>query len=199
MKTTLSLVPLNTVAVLACCWLATVSQLVAAEPLTVCAPGGTHLATGAEPGLIHYRQASDYAIQRTFYICHPQAICFSEDGKLLAAAGGRNGSQAKIKVWRIADHLELCQIITAGEGFNALALSSDGNLVVGASSDGRIQVCRVSDGQSQWSRILSSAVRSIRFSSNSKRVLIQAENESDRQFDAGNGRLMTDLGVAPKR
>src|SRR6185369_9011602 len=32
----------------------------------------------AEQGRIHYRQATDSTIQGTFYICHPQAICFSE-------------------------------------------------------------------------------------------------------------------------
>ena len=199
MKTTLSLFRLNRVTVLACCGLAASYPLVATEPLVVCAPDGTHLVTLTKQGRIQYRQATDYTIQGTFYICYPQAICFSADGKLLAAAGGRNGGPAKIKVWRIADHHQLCQIIAAGEGFNALAFSSDGNLVVGASSDGRLQVWRVSDGQSQWTRFMSSAPKSIRFSLDSKRVLIQAENASDRQFDAGNGRPVSDRGIAPKR
>ena len=191
MKATRSRAQLNTAAALACCWLAATYPLVAAQPLVVCAPGGTHIATVAEQGRIHYRQATDYTIQGTFYICHPQAICFSEDGKLLAAAGGRNGSRAKIKVWRIADHKELCEIITDRERFNALALSADGSLVVAASSDGCLAVWRVSDGQSQWSRTLASAAQWIQFSPDSKRLFVRAENRSERQFDEGPGRLVT--------
>ena len=199
MKPTSSLLRRNPAALIACCWFATIYSMNAVESLVVCSPNGSHLATAADNGRIQYRTAVDNTTEHTFYICHPQAIAFSVDGSLLAAAGGLNGSRAKIKVWRIGDHKELCGIVTAGQGVNALALSSDGSLVAGVSSDGRLEVWRVSDGQSQWSRTLSSAVRSIRFSSDSKRVLIQAENESARQFGAGNGRLMTDLGVAPKR
>jgi len=173
---------------LACCWLATACPLDAAEPLEIRAPDGTHIASVTEHGRIHYRKTTDDTIRHTFYVCHPQAICFSEDGKVLAAAGGRNGSRAKIKAWRIGDHKELCEIITERERFNALALSADGSLVAAASSDGCLAVWRVSDGQSQWSRTLASAATSIQFSPDSKRLFVRAENRSERQFDAGNGR-----------
>src|SRR5207249_6401668 len=86
-------------------------------------------------------------------------------------------------------------IVTTGEGVNALALSADGSLVAGAGSDGRVEVWRVSDGQTQWSRTLSSAAKSIQFSPDSKRLVVRAENGSERQFEAGNGRPVTDRGL----
>jgi hypothetical protein len=64
-----------------------------------------------------------FDVTHDVYHSLPETATLKEESiqKLLAAAGGRNGSRAKIKMWRIADHHELCQIITAGEGFNALA------------------------------------------------------------------------------
>ncbi|MEO8426080.1 MAG: hypothetical protein ABI651_03110 [Verrucomicrobiota bacterium] len=79
--------------VLACSWLASTTILRAAESLVVCSPDGTHTASVCEQGRISYSSANDNARDYTFYICNPQAIAFSEDGKLLAAAGGRDGSQ----------------------------------------------------------------------------------------------------------
>jgi WD40 repeat protein len=184
--------PRNPAALAACCWFATLYSINAAESLVVCAPNGSHFAAVTDQGRIQYRTTVDNTTQYTFYICHPQAISFSANGKLLAAAGGRNGSQSKIKVWRIGDHKELCGIVTTGEGVNALALSADGSLVVGASADGRVEVWRVSDGQSQWSRTLASAAKSIRFSPDSRRLLVRAEDGNERHFDAANGRPVSE-------
>ena len=191
MKPTIFLFRWTTAALVACWWLTTANRLDAIEPLAVCSPDETHVASVAEQGRIHYRRASDNTVEHTFYICHPQAICFSANGKLLAAAGGANGSRAKIKVWRLSDHQPIGEIIMAGEGVNALALSADGSLVAGATADGRVEVWRVSDGQSQWSRTVVGAAKSIRFSPDSRRLLIRAENGTERQFEAGNGRPVT--------
>jgi WD40 repeat protein len=188
MKTTSSVARVSTVTLLACIWVGTTNRLETAELLLVRSPDQGHLATVAEQGRIHYRNASDNTIQHTFYICHPRAISFSTDGKLLAAAGGRSGGRAKIKVWRVGDHQQLCEIFTAGEGINLLALSSDSRFVGATGVDGHLEMWRVSDGQTQWSRALSSAAKSIRFSSDSRRLLVSTENGGERQFDASNGR-----------
>ena len=80
------------------------------ECMVVCSPDGTHWATAAGQGRIQNCLAGDYTVQGTFHICHPQPRSFSDNGKLLAAAGSRNGNQAKIKVWRLADHRQLCDL-----------------------------------------------------------------------------------------
>src|SRR5262249_5184941 len=118
----------------------------------------------------------------------------SPDGKRLAAAGGRNGSRAKIKVWRVGDHEQLCEIITGGDGAIALALSSDGHLGGGAGADGRGGGWGGSEGQTQRSPTLSGALVSVRFSRDSRRLLVRSEDGTESQFDAGNGRPVTDRG-----
>lgn len=78
-----------------------------AKALAVVSPDEMNVAVVADEGRIHYRSTCDDVLEHTFYICHGQALAFSEDGKLLAAAGARNGSQGKIKVWRLSDHKQL--------------------------------------------------------------------------------------------
>src|SRR5262245_55267969 len=119
----------NTVALVASGWLTTAHPLNAAQSLRVCSPDGTCLATAAEHGRIQYYTCAGDSVQSTFYICHPRAIAFSEDGTLLAAVGGTNGNPAKIKIWRLADRQQLCEIVTNGQEIRALAVSEDGHLV----------------------------------------------------------------------
>src|SRR5262245_51122424 len=97
MKATSFLLRRSLAALIVCCWCATLYSINAAEPLVVCAPDGSYFATVADHGRIQYRTDVDNATQHTFYICHPQAICFSANGKLLAAAGGRNGCPSRSK------------------------------------------------------------------------------------------------------
>ena len=188
MKPTFSTYRSNLALLWACCCVGTTCLLAAAESLVVCSPNGMHFATAAEHGRIDCCNASDGAAQGTFYICHPTAISFSEDCKRLAAAGGRNGSPAKIKVWRVSDHQQLSEIITGGDGYKVIALSLNGRLVGGACADGRVEVWRMSDGQLQWSRQMPGAVEAIRFTSDSRRLVVSAKNRDERQLDACNGR-----------
>src|SRR5205814_1488301 len=104
MKTKLATLQQAAGILLACSCLASPNVLGAAQSLVVCSPDGTHTASVVEHGRISYSDANDPTLKHTFYLCNAQAIVFSEDGKLLAAVGGRNGSQGKIKVWRLGDH-----------------------------------------------------------------------------------------------
>jgi WD40 repeat protein len=183
---------LNTTALCAILSTAASCALCAGEPLVAYSPNGIHIARAAGQGRIECRNARNGAAEGTFYICHPTAISFSEDGQLLAVAGGRNGSPARIKVWRVHDHQQLCEIFADGEGFKLLVMSSEKRLIVGVSADGRIEAWRVSDGQKQWSRTLPSRVQSVRFSADSQRLLIEIENGGAHQFDVGNGRPVAD-------
>jgi WD40 repeat protein len=187
---TVSSIQWDTSTLLVCLCLVSSDALRASE--VACSPNGTHFAATIEPGRIIYRNAGDNTVRATFYICHPMAVSFSEDGRLLAAAGGRNGSPAKVKVWRVQDHQLLCEITTRGEGFKVLALSSDGQLIAGASAEGRVEVWRVSDGQALWSRIVSNPMQSMLFSPDSRRLAVQTEKGNQRSFDAGNGRPIPD-------
>ena len=178
---------------LACLSLAFAQSLHASAFLGTCSPNGSHFVAVADQGRIDYRNTSDNSLQATFYICHPIAISFSPDGKLLAAAGIRNGSPAKVKVWRVHDHQLLCEIMTGGEAFKVISLSSDGVAIAGVTAEGRIEVWRVSDGRSLWFRNISSPVESIQFSTDSRRLLVQTEKKGTCSFDSGNGRPSPDL------
>ena len=188
MKTNLS--PLQQAAgiLVACSCLAVPNVLRAAQSLVVCSPDGTHTASVGEYGRILYSDANDPTLKHTFYLCNAQAIIFSDDGKLLAAVGGRNGSQAKIKVWRLSNHQQLCEIVTSGEQARTLALSPDGIHVVTAEAEGRVEAWHVPDGKRRWTRTVSSALNSIRFSTDGLRILVKCVDGIERMWDVASGR-----------
>src|SRR5688500_17839200 len=59
-------------------------------------------------GRIKYGRSEDGVTLRTFYICKPEAVALSPDGRLLAAAGNSGGSSSKLKVWNVKDGSLLC-------------------------------------------------------------------------------------------
>lgn len=65
-------------------------------------------------GRITCRRTSDGVTLHTFYQCHPQALEFSPDGRLLASVGTSDGRPARIKVWNVADGTLLCRLETTG-------------------------------------------------------------------------------------
>ena len=83
-------------------------------PLAACSPDGEFFVVVTAEGRITYGRTSDGATLRTFYQCHPQAVEFSRDGRLLASIGASNGSPARIKVWNVADGKLLWQLKTEG-------------------------------------------------------------------------------------
>ena len=169
-------------------WLTAAQPSVGAEDLVACSPNQTHVAGVAADGRICYQRSSDGVVEHTFYICHAQALAFSEDGKLLAAAGGRNGSQGKIKVWRVSDRKQLCEIVMACEGARTTALVTDGNLVIVASLNGTIEAWSVTDGKRQWSRSISPTVQAIRFAPDGNGLLIQCADGTECLWDPAKGR-----------
>ncbi len=85
-----------------------------APHLATCSPNGEFFVVVTAEGRITYGRTSDGATLRTFYQCHPQAVEFSPDGRLLASVGASNGSPARIKVWNVDDGKLLCQLKTEG-------------------------------------------------------------------------------------
>src|SRR5262245_54394321 len=164
MKTKLLLSRTILAAIVQCGWLLAVQSATVPEALIAYAPDKAHLAqVGGDQGRIQYRRTSNNNLEGTFYICHAQALAFSPDGKLLAAAGGKNGCPAKVKVWRLGDHQQLCEIVTSGDGTRALALSRDGNLIAAICADGRVELWHVSGSESRWVRTTSAGAKSVRF------------------------------------
>lgn len=188
MKPIITMLRRETSALLGCICLVAANVGFASESLVVRSADGIHIASVGETGRISYRSTGSNSVEQVFYICHPQALAFSEDGKLLAAGGGRNGSSAKIKVWRISDHTQLCEIIISGEGPNLIAVSPDGRLVVVAKPEGGVAAWSVTDGKQQWSSTLPATAKSVRFSADGKTLRVQCVDGTDRLLDPAHGR-----------
>lgn len=173
---------------LAAVGLAATLPLNAAAPTAICSPDGTHAASVDEASRILYSQADTGVVKCTYYACHVQALAFSEDSQLLAAGGGSTGHPGKIKVWRLQNSRQLCEITTATESITALALASDGSSVVSASAGGRLDAWRIADGTHQWTRTVSSETKSIEFTEDGRRLLVRLAQGPDRQLDPATGR-----------
>jgi hypothetical protein len=148
-------------------------------------------------GRILCRRTSSNTVEQTFYICHAKALAFSEDGGLLAAAGGPNGSPAKLKVWRTSDRRQLCEIMLSDNGASLIAISSDERFVVHA-NQGHVVARRISDGQPQWSRSFPSAARSLRFSADGKTLFVRDVDGINHSLDPASGRESAPRITSPK-
>jgi WD40 repeat protein len=79
------------------------SQSANAATLVTCSPDGEFFVMASAEGRITYARPSNGATLRIFYQCHPRAVEFSPDGRLLASVGAIKGSPAQIKVWKVDD------------------------------------------------------------------------------------------------
>lgn len=181
----------KTTAWMGCLYLATSCGAFASEPLVARSVDGKYTVTAGEGGRLSYCRAGSNTVEKSFYICHPQALAFSEDGKLLAAVGGKNGKPAKIKVWQIKEQKLLCEIVINGEGPKLIAVSPDGRLVVIAKPEGGVAAWGVSDGKQQWSWTVPLVTKTMGFSADGKTLRVQGADGSNRLLDPTNGREST--------
>jgi WD40 repeat protein len=178
------------VIILQCGLLGVAQSATLPKTLVAFSPDSTRVAVIEGQGRLQVRQASDGALEATFYICHAQALAFCQNGNLLAAAGGQNGSRAKIKVWRLSDHQQLCEIIASGAGALLLALSRDGSLIAAVGSYGQVEIWRTATGERQCVRAMPAEVKSLRFSPDNKLLLVQGTDGTGHSFSAVDGRTV---------
>ncbi|MES2466489.1 MAG: hypothetical protein V4675_04245 [Verrucomicrobiota bacterium] len=105
------------------------------RPLTACSPDGEFYALATPDGRIRCGKTQEGAAICTRYLCHPRAMVFSPDSRLLAVAGGSDGSPARLKVWQVADGRLLCQVETGVGRDPVLGFSSD-SILLASSGDG---------------------------------------------------------------
>lgn len=187
--------PSRTVLLLACLAAALPLQ---ADPPTLVAPDGRHTASVNSQGHIVYREEGNDFAKNIFYACHVQALAFSGDSQLLAAGGGRDGSPRTIKVWRLKDAKQLCEITTHQETIEAVALSNDGLRVVAVSLNGCLKSWRVTDGSIQWTRTFSSPIESIQFNPDRQPLRVRIAKGREVLLDPATGRLVHPPETAAK-
>ena len=115
-------------------------------------------------GRIQYRRTHHGATLRTFYQCHPRALAFSADGRLLAVVAGSNGSPARLKVWKVDDGSLLCRMETKGGSDPLLSFSPDSRLLASISEGSRVNFWQLPEGTLRCSRTTPQPISSIVFS-----------------------------------
>ena len=120
---------------------------------------------------------------RMFYQCHPRAMVFSPDSRLLAVAGGSDGSPARLKVWEVADGRLLCRVET-GVGRDPLMTFSSDCTLMASSGDGiHINLWQLPGGTLQGTLTTSGTpLARLAFSKDCKVVIALCENGSVQRF-----------------
>jgi WD40 repeat protein len=116
-------------------------------------------------GRVKYGRTEDGVALRTFYLCQPEAVALSPDGRLLAAAGNSNGCRSKIKVWSVKDASLLCCLETEVGNLSLLKFSPDGMFLAGTIGGSRIALWQLPDGERQWSETLTKNISHLAFAS----------------------------------
>jgi len=135
-----------------------------APRLATCSPDGDFFVVVTEEGRITYGRTSDGATLRTFYQCHPKAMEFSPDGRLLASVGESDGSPARIKVWNVDDGTLLCQMETESGSDSLLSFSPDALLLVSTSGGFQVNFWQLPEGTLRCCATTSQAISCIAFS-----------------------------------
>ncbi len=117
-----------------------------AENLVVCSADGEQYAFATAEGRIKCCRTRDGVVSHTFYQCHPKALVFSADGRLLASAGGPNGSPGTIKVFRVSDGVLLCKLPNETRNNPLLSFSPDGLLLASSDREKSIQFWQIPEG-----------------------------------------------------
>lgn len=150
--------------------------------LATCSPDGEFFVSANPNGHVKYGRTRDGRILRTWYQCHPKAVVFSPDGRLLAAAGDSSGCLANIKVWRVDDGALLCKIQTETGSNPSLSFSSDGLSLATTSGGLQINLWQLPEGSPKWSAPLAQNVSQISFASRDQSVVVIFVNGSSKRF-----------------
>jgi len=116
-------------------------------------------------GRIKYGRTQDGVTLRTFYMCQPEAVALSPDGRWLAAAGTCNGRPSKLKVWNVKDGSLLCSLETGVGSLSLLKFSPDGMFLASITAGSRIDLWHLGDGKIKWSETLPKNISHLAFTS----------------------------------
>jgi uncharacterized protein with WD repeat len=122
-----------------------------------------------------------------------RALAFSQDGKLLAAAGGLPARSGEVKVWDVESRKEVRTIKGHSDCIYAVAFSPDGKILVTSSYDKLIKLWSVDTGQEiRTLKDHIDAIYALAFTPDGTRLLSGAADRTVKIWDATTGdRLFT--------
>ena len=167
---------------LLCAWPEASTAQAQTPNLAACSPDGEFYAVATPNGRIKYGRTQDGATLRTFYQCHPRAVVFSPDGRLLAIADGSNGCPAQLKVWKVADGALLCKMETAMGNSPLLCVSQDGRLLASTDEGSRLNLWQLPQGTLKWSATIPQAITRITFADQGRAVVVVCADGSTKHF-----------------
>ena len=134
---------------------------------------------GAQPGSKHGVAHQDAV----------HALAFSPDGNILASGGYR-----EVKLWRRKASAQTFQVVPAGKGVTAVALSPDGRCLATADQEGHIMLTELPP--TKPTTVLPAgtpaAVRRLRFSPSGNRLLAGSEDRVVRLWDVTDHSLVAE-------
>ena len=102
-------------------------------------PDGDYYAYASAPGKVKYCRTLDGVVLRTFYLCAPIALAFSQDGTMLAAAGF-SCQQPIIAVWRLTDGQTPFRLETRLTGIQRIEFGADRKSLIGLDRDSQTKL-----------------------------------------------------------
>ena len=149
--------------------------------LAACSPDGEFYALATPDGRIRCGRTHEGAAKRTFHQCHPRAVVFSPDGRLLAVAGAADGCLAGLKVWRVEDGVMVCKLAIDAGNDPLMSFSPDGRLLLSTGDRCRINLWELPKGTLKWSVTAEWPVSSLAISKDGKSVVAVLADGSTRR------------------
>ncbi len=126
-----------------------------------------------------------------------RAVAFSNDGKLLAAAGGNPGQFGEIKIWSVVDRKELRSIRGHRDNIFAAAFSPDGAKLATCSYDRMIKIWDVATGSEIKNlKDHTDAVFSVVFSPDGRRLASASADRTVKIWDVATGQRLYTMSDA---
>ena len=120
--------------------------------LSSCTPNGEFYLCGTPDGRIKCTRTRDGAALITVYMCQPESIAVSPDGRYIAAIG-RRGTTSQLKVWEIATGSLLWKLGTES-GSELLRFSADGKFLASKTGESSLHLWDLKTGVENLSELL---------------------------------------------
>ena len=113
--------------------------------LAHCSADGEFYVSAGRDGRIRYGRTEDGFVLRTRYMCRPEAIALSPDGRFIAAIGKFNGCTSELKVWNAREGSVVC-VLESEFGGESLLFSADGLFLASMTQDYTVELWNLGVG-----------------------------------------------------